>query len=894
MHPPLHILLILVLATGTVCAQVGERPQQPLPETPPVQGDSLRIPLSAPKHYTVSGDGLNAEVEYHANDSMIFDNVRREWHLYGDAFVQYLTLTLRANYIVFNMDSNIATATGWIDSTGHVSGHPKFSDGGQSFDAKKLRYNFRSKKGLIYDARTEQGDMHIHGARTKYVGAGADSLHTEDHIYNTGAIITTCDAEVPHYGIRAAKIKTIPNKLAVIGASNLEIHGVPTPLWLPFGFFPVSSSRRSGLLFPRDYEFSDTWGFGLRDIGYFIPVSDHMDLKVLGDIYFNGSWGLQVASNYRKRYAYSGNFNIGYSNRRTEVPGELDFQSQKSYSIRVSHNQDAKAHPYRRLGGSISIQTNDYQALNRNDANSVLTSQYTSNFSWNRSFPGKPYSVSVGLNHSQSTLTREITIDAPNVDFRLNRIYPFKNKQRIGRDRWYERIGFQYSGNARSKFITTDSLFLTSQMWKDAQYGAQHRANTDLAFNMLKYFNVTPSATYEEIWFFKTREQSFIFDPLTDIRFDTITDPNGQMIIVADTIRYGRIEDRYVSNFTPFRRFSTGIALNTQIFGTMQFRKGWLRGVRHVMKPGVSFNYTPDLFAAFRDSVQFDVRRPDDFRQYSILDRGVYSASFSQGDQMTIGYSLNNIFEAKYFSRKDSTDKKLKLFDNIIVSGNYNFKALGDSLHFSPMNINGTTRLFKGASTFGFSAVYDFYEIDDLGRRIDKFYWSTPGRLLRFDNLQLRLNSRITVRTIRDLFKPQVATAEDAGESRGSQRHDRGGQDKLFDLLDDFALDHNLSIVRDGRRDTTIVTTHSINTRGTLHVSRKWSINVGNIGYDFRNKTLTYPDIGFTRDLHCWSMQMSWQPQRGTYTLRIGVKPGTLDFIKIPHNRNLQDTFGGF
>jgi hypothetical protein len=265
---------------------------------------------------------------------------------------------------------------------------------------------------------------------------------------------------------------------------------------------------------------------------------------------------------------------------------------------------------------------------------------------------------------------------------------------------------------------------------------------------------------------------------------------------------------------------------------------------------------------------------------------------------MALGYSFNNIFEAKYFSKKDSTEKKFKIFDNIILSGNYNFAA--DSLRFSPININGTTRLFKGASTFGFSAAYDFYDIDETGRRVQKFYWDeNPGKLLRFDNLQARISTRLTVGKIRELFMGHAEGGSNDDEERGNQRSNSPGRlssgpDKFFDLLDDFSIDHNFSLMRNGMLDTTIITSHTINTRGQLHISKKWTINVGNIGYDFRGKRLTYPDIGFSRDLHCWFLTLNWQPQRGTYSMQIGVKPGSLDFIKIPHNRNTQDTFGGF
>jgi hypothetical protein len=439
-------------------------------------------------------------------------------------------------------------------------------------------------------------------------------------------------------------------------------------------------------------------------------------------------------------------------------------------------------------------------------------------------------------------------------------------------------------------------------MWDDAQYGAQHRLNTDMSFTVLKNFHVTPSASYEDIWFFKTQDKLFDFDPDSLITFDTLIDPNGVEIIVPDTISYGTINNVTNYGFTPFRRFSTGVSITTQIYGTKEFTKGWLRGIRHIIKPSVSFNFTPDLFDSFRDSVQFDVRRPDDYQYFSILESGVYSAGFptQPGDQMAIGYSFNNIFEAKYFSKKDSTEKKLKLFDNIIVSGNYNFAA--DSLNFSPLNINGTTRFFGGATTFGFSATYDFYEINqETGRRLDQYYWEKPGQLLRFDNLQARLTTRLTIRKIKELFEPketQGNRSDDTqakGGSRGqSQNRQTQADNRFFSLFDDFSIDHNLGVMRNGRLDTTIITTHTINMRGAVKLTKKWSITVGNIGYDFRGKELTYPDFGFVRDLHCWAISMSWQPQRGTYSLRIGVKPGSLDFIKIPHNRNLTDTFGGF
>ncbi|MDX1409260.1 MAG: putative LPS assembly protein LptD, partial [Saprospiraceae bacterium] len=392
METRIHIAILCVFISQLLGAQV-------LQINPPADSQSVATRDTLPVDslsfsFSISNSALDSEADYGAADSMWYNNTMSQVHLFGDAFVNYLSLQLTADYIVFHIDSSIATAQGWPDSTGQLSGFPVFTEGDQSFQAKRMRYNFQSNKGMIYDVVTQEGDLFIHGDKTKYVGGGQDSL-AEDIVYNQGALITTCDNPVPHYGIRSSKIKTIPNRLAVIGPSNIEINGVPTPLWLPFGFFPVTSSKRAGLIFPKDFEYSENWGFGLREVGYFLPLSEYMDLKVLGDIYFNGSWGLNLQSNYVKRYQYRGTMYLAYSKRITEVRGEIQPNIQKSFSVRISHSQDAKAHPYRRLGGSINIQSNDFQSLNRNDANSVLTNTYRSNFSWSRSFPGKPYSLSV-------------------------------------------------------------------------------------------------------------------------------------------------------------------------------------------------------------------------------------------------------------------------------------------------------------------------------------------------------------------------------------------------------------------------------------------------------------------------------------------------------------------
>ncbi len=422
--------------------------------------DSIRLDTFIPDslrphrnlHISMSPDSVDAKIEYGSLDSNYIDNETRRVYLFGKAYVKYKDLAIEADYIVVDLDSSIATAEGRLDSVGQLTGTPVFKMGTESFPAEKMRYNFKTRKGLIYNVLTKQNDLLIHGEKTKIVSGNAASEQKDDVLYDTDALITTCNAPHPHYGILASKVKIIPDKLAVVGSSHLEIFGVPTPLWLPFGFYPISAKRTAGVIFPKDYERSPNWGFGLKEFGYYFPVKDWADVKLTGDFYFNGSWGAAVSTNYVKKYKFRGNLYLGYSRRINEAADSYFTHADKSWSIRLTHNQDPKANPNQQIGGSINIQTNDYASLNYNDAQSVLTSTYSSNFSYSRQFPGKPYSFSASLNHSQNTNTHLVTINAPNFDFRLNRIYPLKNNKRVGPEKWYERIAFQYSGSAKSEF----------------------------------------------------------------------------------------------------------------------------------------------------------------------------------------------------------------------------------------------------------------------------------------------------------------------------------------------------------------------------------------------------------------------------------------------------------
>jgi len=885
--PSLSVLFLMILGPfQSGFAQIGDSTRLQR-DTLPVP-DSLRLPLDG---FRLSKDALDAEVLRSAKDSSILDNVAKKAFLYGDASVSYQDVKLTAGLIVFEWENDIVVAKPFPDSSGRLGGFPTFDDGTQKFTADSIKYNFKSGKGIVYDVRTNQDDIYILGERSKFIrGQGADSTRN-DFINTERAIFTTCTHTEPHFGIRSNKVKIIPNKLAIVGPSQLEIMGVPTPLWFPFGFFPLKSGRSTGLIFPNDYEYSPQLGFGLRGVGWFFPMGEHVNLTLTSNIYLKGSYGLNVNSQYNKRYKYTGNLNLGFDSRKVENTNDGTFSRSNSYSIRFSHRQDRRAHPTNTFGGSVNIQTNDFQSRVFNDAQNVLNSQLSSNLTFSKNWTDKPFSFSAGLNHSQNNQTRQMNISFPNAKFITQSLYPFRKQG--GKEKWYENTVVRYTNELKNRFQTADTLLFTQQTLENAQLGMKQNINLSNSFKFLKNFNFNPTANYNEVWYMKSLRKNF--DPTQDFQIDTIYNADSTAFQIDTTVlSYGSVDRDTLRGFSSYRTYSVGASVNTRLFFTYEANEGYLRGFRWEMRPAISFNYSPNYLATdYYREVQEDVRFPDEVDTYSIFEGNIFGSPPRQEEQLSLGYSINNIFQAKTFSRRDSSVNKVKLIDNIIISGNYNFAA--DSLKWSPISMRTTTRLFKGVTTVGFSSTFDPYQKDASGRRIDEWTGFKGVLPFRFDNATLRFNSNLTVSKIRALFQgkdEEVVTDVRNRQNRQSQRNDSGGDDFLS-LFESFSISHNMVFnwKTDSNGETDFdVTTNSLNCRGNIQLTQNWGFNVGNFGYDFVRKGLSYPSIGINRDLHCWQMNFDWAPTRGTYSFTIRVKPGTLDFIKIPYQRNNYDT----
>ncbi len=834
---------------------------------------------------------INSKIIHGALDSQVYDNKNKLWYLYGNAFVDYEDKKLKADYIVLDLENSVADAQ--KAPFNPFGKKPSFNDGGKEYTYNRLKYNFEDERGIVLDSKAQEGEFVIHAKTTKYISAKSNPYSEEDVINNKSSLITTCTHEEPHFGFRAKKFKYISNKVAVMGPSNLELSGIPTPIWIPFGFFPLTQGKSSGFIFPQDYEFnSRNKGFGLKGLGWYFPISDYIHTRITADLYTRGSYALYLNTNYKRKYKYNGSLYLSYDKTITEDVETAQSLSNTGFTLRLQHKQEAKAHPYIDVGGSINIIGNNNQRRVANDAQSVLTNTYTSNFYYRHSMPGTPFSFSFGLNHNQNTSTRIVNITLPDVKLNMNTIYPFKSKNKgSNKEMWYEKISFDYDMKFKSFVTATDTTLFTSEMYDNIKTGMNHKLNTGFSARVFKHFNIVPRAQLEETWVLNTinKENTILVDPITQNFSDSIS-------------------QKTLTGFDNFRQYSAGISLNTQIFGTKTFAKGWLRGIRHTMKPDIGYAFAPDTRSQYTDTLYL---ANDRIEKYTRFDKGPFNTP-SFGDlRSQITYRLTNILELKTFSKKDSTVKKLKLFDNFTINGSYNFAA--DSLKWSTVSMSSTSRFFNGVTTLSTSWTFDPY-IEESNRAVNKTVWSEEGKLLRLERATIRLSNRLKFQKLQEIFgKKKESTSisqnnsaprpgqsgpqnlNQAPTDQGSGAQSAGETAKqmisLMDLFNNISINHELKydiLAVDGVTESK-VTTHSIAFTGSLPITDNWTVSIGNFGYDFVKKGLSYTAISFSRKLHCWNMNFSWYPNRDTYSFFIGVNSTNLSFLRYNYGQNNVD-----
>ena len=893
-----------------------------------------------------SKDSLNAPVNYTADDSIYYDVKKNLMYLYDKATLKYQKTNLSADLITINGKENIASAEVGKDSLGRPEGRPLFDDGsGQKLKATKLSYNFKSRKGIVFESQTEQQNMFITGNKTKFVAHDPKDTTATDIIYQKNAVLSTCNEPIPHYGLRASKMKLIPNKWVVMGPANLEIAGVPTPIWFPFAALPLKKGARSGIIFPSNYT-SDFRGFGIVGIGYYKPINDHWDATILGDVFLRGSFGVSVKSNYNYLYKNRGNFNLSYTSIREE---KVDIKRNKLYNVNTptisiywTHNNDSRSNPYNTFNGSINIVTNGANRRYNNDIKSVSNNLFNSGVNFTHRFPDNPsLSFQASMSHSQNSKTKDISMTLPELSFNIASHPLYKNKKNLGEEQWYERVNFGFNARATNTFRGKDSTFFTKKTLQDANFGFKYDANLSTNLKLLKYIDINPNASLGVLHYFKvytpTFDQTIVYDSLKANRqavFNALSNRYDSLYRVA---QYGKVVNEYKSGiFSTIPTLSASVAATTNLFGIVRLKFGPKNkvSIRHKITPSVSYSLSNNFY---QDKWYNYVQRTnnpnaktflDIYQRYSIFDGSAFGSPSYQDPKFrkgngSISYSINQLFETKYRFRKDTIDRKGTLFENISLSGNYLPNA--DSLKFSDLSWSTNRTILKNHTTINLNGSFSYYTVqkDTLGRftAVNTFYAAQQRKAgnpnwylkpMRLQIINFSVNSSISVKEIRGFFdKKTTETPKPIGSNSGRNNRENApptGPPTLtqsvqaganfLDLFDNFSISHNFDFAYGKRnsnnKDTLVVGNHSINLNGNLQITKHWRIGLGNIGYNFTQKAISYPDFNISRDLHCWDMTFGYQPTRGSYSFVIKVRQNPLDFLKLPFNKTSSDAFRGY
>lgn len=801
----------------------------------------------------------------HTADSLIRQDIKNnKILLYDNAHVHYKDIDLVAGYIEINNNTNIVVAKGIKDSIGEYAQLPIFTQGAESTTQDSIIFNFKTEKAKIFGLLTEQEGVIIKGDVTK--------KENDSVIYVRDIKFTTSDKEDPDYYIKTKKAKIVPDKKIVVGFSNLVIQDVPTPLFLPFAYIPLTKGQTSGFLMPT-WGDSNEQGFFLQNGGYYFAISDYVDLAVLADIYTNGSWGIRTQSNYAYRYKFSGNFSFRYEYLINGLRGFDDYSKSSNYNISWSHSQDSKASPNSRFSASVNLGSSKYyrESLNEYNNNSFLNNTLSSSVSFYKKFVGTPFNFSASATHSQNTNTEVINMSLPSLLVNMDRIYPFAGKAGAKKNA-IQKLGLTYALKSDVRFSTTDEYFFKKEMFDSANPGVQQNASLNTNLKLFKYFTVSPNANYKEVWYFDRINKTY------DQTEDTV---------VTDTIQ----------GFNAFREVSAGASLSTTVYGMVNFKKSNLQAIRHVMRPSVSYSYRPD-FEYYEDVQQS--ADPDDYLEYSPYSNGIYGSP-GRGISNSLSFSLNNTLEAKMKS-KDSVDteaRKVTLLNNLNFSTSYNMAS--DSMKWSPVRMSAGTFLFDKKMQVNFNASLDPYALSVNGQRINTANINNGGSLFRLTNAGLTMNYSFSSKELEGKSNAKEQNAVDnnsdgifgenlaVSNDRRDQRQKETKTTKLYSARFPWTLKIAYAVNYSNSNRQNEISSNSIMFSGDVELTPKWDVGISS-GYDFKGEGFTYTQLRFARDLDSWKMSFNWVPfgDRQTYYFFIGIKSSMLSDLKYDQ-RQLPD-----
>ena len=816
---------------------------------------------------------LDGAIEGKSTDSLVYDVRNKLVYVYNEGDVTYQNSNLKADFMRIDMTDKTVFAYGKPDSLDGkaIVTKPEFSDGSASYQMDTITYNFATEKAKIKGVATQQGDGWLVGGSVKKMPD--NTINIQDGMY------TTCDeTDHPHFYLAMTKAKVQPGKKVITGPAYLVMEDVPIYfLGIPYGFFPINMGPKSGLLMPS-YGEDGTRGFFLRDLGYYITLGDYADLAVRGGFYTLGSWEASAASRYIKRYKYSGSFNIQYSNIKTGEKGEPDYLKQSNFRVQWTHSQDAKANPGSTFSASVNFATSGYNRYSANTLNDILSTQTNSSISYSKSWTGTPFSLSANMAISQNSSNQSISLTLPTVVFNVSRIYPFKRKEKTGKDRWYEKIAMQYTGKMTNSVTTTESEIFTKKTLENMKNGIEHSIPVSASFNVFNYINLSPSFNYNEKWFFKKVE--YEWNPMTN-KVDTMANEYG---------------------FYRLYNYSMSVSASTTVYGMYDFTKKKrdrkIQAIRHVLTPSIGFSYTPD-FGDFKYGYYKSLQRDSlgTTQTYSPYAVNAYSVP-SSGRNMSMNFSLSQNLEMKVLSKRDTSGvKKIKLIDELRISGSYNF--LADSMRLSTIPISFRTTLF-GNFGINLSATLDPYRLTPDGKRINKLFF--PGRIVstgwsfgytfksRDDRSQTAINdiTSIPPEYMNPFYDPYGTMDPVLRRQYMAQTYYDFSLPWNFGF--NYTVNYSITTGNYPPKGYKKNVTQTVGFNGSLNLTPKMGITFQG-GYDIKANRLTTSSVSITRDLHCWQMSFSWIPF-GTYrswSFNIGVKAASLSDLKYDKSQSMYE-----
>ena len=813
------------------------------------------------KEMPLSKNAITDIIKYKAQDSIAMELNSKMAFIHKKGSIDYQDLNLKADDISVDFDKQILYAQGAPDSAGKIKGKPIFKQGETEYNANKITYNINTQKGIINGVITQEGDGFLHGDKVKKLNDSVMCL-------NSG-MFTTCNHAEPHFAIKFTKSKLLTNDKIVTGPAYLSISDVPTPLVVPFAFFPFTKGRSSGLIIPS-YGWANNRGFYLRGGGYYFAINDYFDLLLAGDIYTNLSWAINPKTNYYKRYKYKGALDLRYEKTKLGLKGTDSYSEFGDFKLAWTHQQDPKANPNSRFSANVNLVSRNYSKWTSN-TNDYFNSTTNSSIAYSTTL-GSNFNLSANLGESYNINTRVVELKLPSISLSSSQFYPFRRKNPQGSYRWYENISVSYVMNASNNITTYDSLLLKPDVFKAMKNGISHSVPISSSVKVLKYLNWTNKITYNERWHWSTVRKDI--DPMTNM-------------LVMDT----------VSGFQSNRDATFNSSLNTRLYGMFNFKKGFVKAIRHVIKPSLSFNYRPDFgnpdfgfWQSYTDTLGME-------HKYSIFEQSLYGGP-SYGKTGNVGFSISNNLEMKVASEKDTVNgvKKVVLIEDLTVGMSYDMAK--DSLNWSSLTVTGRTTLFKSL-VINYSGYFIPYALDEQGNMTNVFLWEKEKKLFKRKNSQwnMQLNWTLNPNTFKDDNDAQ--TPQNIIPTNEILQSPFNNPNQMIGNVVDFSVPWNLSIAYTLSfisqyyanlmdYDSDVVQTVSL--RGDLSLTKNWKIAF-TTGYDFEAKKMSYTSIDIYRDLHCWEMRFNWVPfgYYKSWNFTINVKAGMLQDLKYNMRNSYQD-----